>query len=257
LREPVDLDALFAALLEAGESPRAVAEVFDARPPDEDAVISLLRRAVPVGALEYLARTRPWSERPRVLAAIVLNPRTPTRVSLSLTASLRWRSLADVAMSPRVPSAVRLRAEAVLKDLLPDLRLGERITLGRLATPGVLFLLLADPDPRVLEGCLENPRLRESDLLAALRRPDVSVALLQAAAGSFRWAESYAVRLALVLEPRSPLGVALAQISSLTRRDLLRVAGTAPLAPLVRTAAQRLADGDTLPPRGGAARKRP
>jgi hypothetical protein len=257
LREPVDVDALYAALLSAGESASAVAGVLGDKAPDEDSVISVLRRAVPVRVLEYLARTPPWSERPRVLAAVVLNPKTPARIALPLTASLLWRSLADVAMSPRIPSAVRLRAEAVLKEQLPELRLGERITLGRLATPGVLMQLLGDSDPRVLAGCLENPRLRESDLLTMLRRPDVSVALLQAASACPRWMDSYAVRLALVLEPRSPLGVALAQITSLTRKDLRRVAETAALAPLVRTAAQRLADGQILPSRGGAPRKRP
>jgi hypothetical protein len=247
---------LYAELVRAGEAAPKIAEILDAHLPEEDELVSVLRRAVPVRALEYLARTSPWSERPRVLAAIVLNPKTPPRLALPLTPYLPWRSLADVAASARLPSAVRLRAESALKEKLPELRLGEKITLGRLATSGVLMALLAESDARILEAGLPNPRLRESDLLALLRRPDIPVALLAAVGASTRWAQSYAVRLALVLEPRSPLGVALAQLSSLRKKDLLRVAGTANLLPLIRAAAQRVAGevSDSGEPR---ARKRP
>jgi hypothetical protein len=129
----------------------------------------------------------------------------------------------------------------VQKEQLPDRRLGERISLSRIATPAVLMALVGDADARVLAGCLENPRLREADLLTALRSPDVRPVLLEAAAEAPRWQESYAVHLALVLSPRCPLGIALAQISSLLSRDLARVADTDDLAPLVRAAALRVA----------------
>jgi hypothetical protein len=249
MREPVDVDALFAQLLAAGESGPAVAEAFASGRVDEETVVAVLHRAVPLKALEHLARTPPWSERSRVLAAIVLNPKSPPRLSLPLVPALLWRSLADVATSPRVPSAVRLRAEAVLKEKIPELRMGEKITLARLATPTVVLVLLADSEPRVLEACLENPRLRETDLLGVLRRPDVPVPLIEAAARSRRWLDSYGARLELAVQPRTPLAIALGQLSSLLKRDLVRVAGTAGLRPLVRAAARRLAEDPDRPPR--------
>lgn len=236
-----DVDALHAELLAAGETLPRIAEVL-ARDPDEETVVAVLHRAVPLRALEYLARTPPWSERSRVLAGIVLHPKSPPRLALPLVPALLWRSLADVATTARLPSAIRLRAEAVLKEKLPELRLGEKITLARLATPPVLLALLADPDPRVLEGCLENPRLRESDLVAQLRRPDVSAPLIQAVAASRRWLESYAVRVEIAVQPKTPLGIALAQLSSLLKKDLLRVAETTGLLPLVQAAARRVAE---------------
>ena len=256
MREPVDVDALFAELLAAGETAAKAAEVFAVRQPDEETVVAVLHRALPIRALEYLARTPPWSERSRVLAAVVLNPRTPSRLSLPLVPALLWRSLADVATSSRVPSAVRLRAEATLKEKLPELRLGEKITLARLATPAVILLLLAEADVRILAACLENPRLRETDLCGVLRRPDVPVALTEAVGASRRWLQSYAVRLELAVQPRTPLGVALAQLSSLMKKDLVRVAETPGLVPLVQAAARRVADGmagssSSGRPRGG------
>jgi hypothetical protein len=242
LNPSADVDALYAELLAAGESGPKITDVFR-RSPDEETVVAVLRRAVPLRALEHLARTPPWSERSRVLAGVVLNPKSPPRLSLPLVPALLWRGLADVAVSPRVPSAVRLRAEAVLKDKIPELRLGEKITLGRLATTPVLLALLDETDPRILDACLENPRLRETDLVGLVRRPGANVALLNAVAGGRRWLQSYAVRLELAIQPRTPLGIALAQLSSLLKKDLLRVAETKGLLPLVQAAARRVAEG--------------
>ena len=204
---------------------------------------SALRRAVPVAFLEEVACTRPWSERPRVLARVVLSPRAPQALSLRLVSALYWRDLAEVAATPRVPAAVRSRAESLLGDGLGDMRLGDRITLARLATPALLPALLADSERQVAESALVNPRLREEDLVVALRREDVKTVLVEAAVSSSRWAANYAVRLTLVLQPRTPLPLALQQISSLVPRDLKRVAEEAALRPLVRAAAREVLAG--------------
>jgi hypothetical protein len=236
-----DLDALFAELLRAGEDDARLRAALAGNSLDEPSMITLLRRAVPIRFLDLVAATRPYSDEARVLAAVVLNPRAPRHLGLRLVPSLFWRDLAEVAVCPRVPGSVRVRAEAVLLERLPELRVGEKVTLGKIATPAVLAGLLAEPDAKVARACLQNPRLREDDLLTAVRRDAAPRALLEAASESWRWRESYAVRLALVLQPRTPLGVALAQISSLLPADLRRVADSPELAPLVQIAADRLA----------------
>ena len=232
------IDALHAELLEAGESLPRVRDVLARREPDDEVVLGVLRRAVPARFLEHLGTTPPWSERPRVLARVVLHPRAPRALSLRLVSALFWRDLADVAATPYVSAAVRVRAEASLKDLLTDMRLGDRVTLAKLATPALLPLLLMDEDRKVTEAALINPRLREDDLIAAIRQPEARLALLNAVSVSPRWSDAYGARLALVLQPRTPLAVALLQISSLVRRDLVRVTETAGLRPLVRAAAK-------------------
>ncbi len=238
-REQAAADELFASALRAGES-RAAARAVVEQTQDEQVLAAVLRRAVPVAFLEEVAARRPWSERPRVLARVVLHPRCPHSLSLRLVSGLYWHDLADVAATFRVPAAVRSRAESLLRDGLPDLRLGERMTLARLATPALIPSLLADDDRRVAESVLVNARLREEDLVTALRRDDVRLALLESVVVSSRWATNYAVRLALVLQPRTPLALALQQISSLVARDLRRVAGDTALRPLVRAAAREV-----------------
>jgi hypothetical protein len=241
-----EVDALFGELMQAGESVPRLREVLRTPAASPTALLVVLRRAVPRKLLELLGTSPPWSEDVRLLGGVVLNPRTPTPLSLRLMPSLYWHDLAEAAANPRLLGPVRVRAEAVLAERLPDLKPGEKITLGRLATPFVLLRLLADEDARVVQTCLQNPRLREDDLAAALRRERVAPALLAEVAGSSRWKGSYRVRLELVLQPRTPLALSLAQLSGLVPGDLSRVAGTPDLPPLVQIAAQRLLErGET------------
>jgi hypothetical protein len=236
-----DVDAVFGELLRAGENDARLRAALAACSLDSPAMISLLRRAVPIRFLEIVSATLPFSDDARVLAAVVLNPRVPRHLALRLVPTLFWRDLADVAAGPRVAGAVRVRAEGVLKERVTELRVGEKVTLGKIATPPVLTILLADPDAKVIRACLQNPRLREEDLVTAVGQDAAPRALLEGAPESWRWRESYAVRLALVLQPRTPLGVSLGQISSLLPADLLRVAETPGLRPLVQITAQRMA----------------
>jgi hypothetical protein len=240
---PADVDALHAAVLRAGEGVQALRAALVARAPDATALIALLRRAVPLRLLELLAAP-PWSEDARVLAGVVLNPRAPVPLSLRVLAALFWRDLAAVALAPRVAGPVRVRAEALLREKVPDLRLGERVALAKIATAAVLPLLLADEAPRVAQACLINPRLREEDLATALRQDGASAALIEAACVSTRWSGNYAVRMAIVLQPRTPLALALGQLSALVPRDLRRV-GEAPVAQLLRVTASRLLERAT------------
>jgi hypothetical protein len=240
VRAAAAVDTLYAELLQAGESvPRLRAWLEEEV--EETAMIALLRRAVPVRFLEVLADAPFWSERPRVLAGIVLNRRAPRTLSLRLLPALFWRELADVAANPHLSMAVRSRAEALLQEKLPDMRLGERIALGKVATLRVLAHLLADPEPKVARASLINPRLREEDLVLALQSRTAPVALIEAVADSPRWCHRYGVKLGLALQPKTPLGIALAQLSSLLPRDLARVGDTEGLRPLVQAAALRVA----------------
>ena len=213
---------------------------------DEQVLAAVLRRAVPVAFLEEVAALRPWSERPRVLARVVLHPRAPRALSLRLVSALYWRDLADVAATARVPAAVRSRAESHLEDGLADMRLGDRVTLARLATPALLPALLADADRRVVASALVNPRLREEDLVAALRRDDVPLALLESVAASSRWTDE------LRGAPRARAAAAHAARSRLAADQLARGPRPAPRRGRRRAAAARPGGGARGPrPRAG------
>jgi hypothetical protein len=240
-------------VIQAGASVPRLRQIWRDREPSENLLIAVLRRSVPAAFLEVIASMEAWEERPRVLAAVVQNPRTRPSLALRLLTTLYWRDLASVASSLWLAATVRLRAEELLKEQLPDLRLGDRVALARLATRAVLVLLVQDCEPKVVDAALQNPRLRQADLATAVEKDGVSVSLLNAVASSRRWREHYALRLALVLQPRTPLALGIAQLSSLQPADLRHVLTKKDLAPLVRLIAQRLLAEPArpgAPPRG-------
>ena len=163
-RAEASVDALFAEALRAGEDVARIREVLDRARPDPTAMFGLLRRPLPVRFLEFVAATPPWSDDTRILGGVARNPRAPRALALKLLPSLFWNDLAAVAGSPWVQGGVRACAEGLLGDMLPDMRLGERVTLGKVATPPVLSRLLMDPEAQVVDAALQNPRLREEDL---------------------------------------------------------------------------------------------
>src|SRR5207245_2174801 len=83
------------------EQPARLREVLSRHEPEEQVLLGVLRRSVPVKLLEHLGNTPPWSDRPRVMARVVLNPRVPRALALRLGQALFWRDLADVATAPR------------------------------------------------------------------------------------------------------------------------------------------------------------
>jgi hypothetical protein len=235
-----EVDRAWADLLRAG-SLAAMKDVLARYGADRVLLVSLLRRAVPLPTLELMASTPPWSDDQRLMASVVLSPRASRPLGLRLVGSLLWRDLADVAASPRVAAAVKIRAEAILKDQLVELRLGEKITLAKIATLPVLIPLLADPDPKVVEAGLINARLREEDVLTLVRADPPSRPLLEGVVASSKWGQRYGLRLAIAVHPRAPLALALGQLSALTPKDLARIAASADLSPLLQLAAARVA----------------
>ena len=126
------------------------------------------------------------------------------------------------------------------EDKVPDygrgrpLTLGERKSLARRPDRDTLDRLLRDPHPDVIRALLGSGRLREEDVvrLAAKRpcRPDV----LSEIARTPRWAHSPRVRMALVLNPDTPIELATGIVGLLMRQELRLVAETTLVSPGLR-----------------------
>jgi hypothetical protein len=115
--------------------------------------------------------------------------------------------------------------------------LGERKTLARGGRRELVVALLRDPDASVIKHLLANPRLTERDVLAvASRRPVRGEVLRQIFAS--RWLARYHVKRALVLNPHTPVDLAVRLVLCLSMGDLSFVADDAQLAEPVRAQAR-------------------
>ncbi len=106
------------------------------------------------------------------------------------------------------------------------LTLGERKSLARRPDRNVLEKLLLDPHPDVIRGVLRNPRLTEDDLLRVAARRPARPEVLREIARAEGWAHRPRIRLAILLNPHSPLDVAVPLAGLLLRHELRLVAQT-------------------------------
>ena len=125
-------------------------------------------------------------------------------------------------------------------DRVPDygrgrpLTLGERKSLARRPERNMMERLLRDPHPDVIRMVLVNPKVVEEDVLAVAARRPCRPDVLTEIARSPRWLHRPRIRMALVLNPDTPLEIAAPVAGLLMRHELRLVASSPTVAPAVR-----------------------
>ena len=120
------------------------------------------------------------------------------------------------------------------------LTLGERRALARRPDRKDFDKLLRDPHPMVIINLLANPRLTAEDLLRVAARKSTPAEILVAIAKHPRWSRERRVRVALVLNARTPDEIAVALVSLLNRTELRVVMQVTTTPDAVRVAAREL-----------------
>jgi hypothetical protein len=115
------------------------------------------------------------------------------------------------------------------------LTLGERKALARRPDRDTMQRLLLDPHPDVIRRCLRHPRVTEDDVVRlAAKRPGRGDVLAEIARAT-KWVHRPRVRIALVMNPATPVEIA-ARIAGLLLRPELELVARSPGVPAdVRT----------------------
>jgi hypothetical protein len=182
------------------------------------------RKDLPAEVLEEVARRKPLLKNYRVKRALAFHPRTPRLASLRLIRELYLMDLVQLTLLPGTSAELKRNAEEQLVARLPQLPLGQKITLARRGTARVAGALLAEGHAQVLSIVLDNPGLTEAQVLKALSRATLPVGVVKAIAQHRKWSHTYNVRLALVRHPSSTLSTILAYLPELTVSDLRELA---------------------------------
>ncbi len=117
--------------------------------------------------------------------------------------------------------------------------LGERKSLARRHDRELIARVLRDPHPHVIRILLHNPSLIESDVLRLCAMRPVSAEALREVFQCHRWIVRYPIKLALALNPFTPLDIALQLAPHLHEQDLRRVLEAADLAHELHEACRR------------------
>jgi hypothetical protein len=180
----------------------------------------LERKDLPTEILEEVARRKALLKSYRVKRALAFHPRAPRLATLRLLRELYLMDLVQVALLPGTPAELKRNAEDQLAARLPQLPLGQKITLARRGPARIAGTLLAEGHKQIVAVALDNANLTEAQVLKVLSREKLSPDVVQAITEHRKWSCSYSVRLALVRHPGSTLSTVLSYLPELTVSDL-------------------------------------
>ncbi len=186
--------------------------------------LMLERKNLPAEILEEVSRRKPLLKSYRVKRALSFHPRTPRLVSLRLLRELFLMDLVQLTLLPAIPEELKRSAEDQLASRLPQLPLGQKITLARRGPARVAAAILAEGHAQTTAVVLDNAHLTEAQILKVLSREKLAPRVVLAITRHRKWSATYDVRLALIRHPASPLAAILAYLPEITVSDLKELA---------------------------------
>jgi hypothetical protein len=223
----------------------------------EEAQLCMLleRKNLPAEILEEVARRKPLLKNYRVKKALAFHPRTPRLVTLRLLRDLYLMDLVQLTLLAGIPTELKRNAEDQLVSRLPQLPLGQKITLARRGPARLAGALLAEGHAQIVSIVLDNAYLTEAQVLRVLSREKLPPIVVRTISLHRKWSISYNVRLALVRHPLSPLATVLAYLPELTVSDLRELASPGIVSESLRKYLQaevqrRIRTGEKSPPKG-------
>jgi hypothetical protein len=178
------------------------------------------RRDLPGDVLGAVGGRKFSAQGYKVKLALINNPRTPRTAALGFLRSLELRDVAFTTRNKALPTELRQAAEGMLKEKLPTMPLGIKITLARLVSEEVVKTLLMEEDPQLVKACFENPRMNEAVVLWAVNHRVTPARVLEFISASQKWSASYRVRFALVRNALTPVEKAIDFVQKMKSTDL-------------------------------------
>ena len=191
---------------------------------NEDHLLSLLkRRDLPEELLRSIYQRHREKLSHRLCLALVKNPVTPGTIIRSLLPLLRLFELVELCFLPGATPDQKLTAEREIILRLPTTPLGNKITLARRATSTVVAELLRDGDARLVEVCLNSPRMKEVALFQFINSAKSTAETISMIARNSRWQQRPNLRLAILKNRRTPLIWFTLWLPNMSTADLRRL----------------------------------
>ncbi len=116
----------------------------------------------------------------------------------------------------------------------------EKIQFALRAGKDARSLLLKDPNRQVYLAVLSGPKITEDEILTIAQSRNVSDEILRAIGKNKEWIKNYSILLALVSNPKTPVGISMTFLPAVRHKDLALLAKNRNLPEAVRSGANRL-----------------
>ena len=123
-----------------------------------------------------------------------------------------------------MPGPVVREAPKSLFGKIQKMTLAERVKIALRGNKEARSILIRSTSKIVMRKVLQNPRITEDEILALAKNRNVDEEVLRIIASNRDWTATYALRLALVENAKTPIPPALRFLSGLQIRDVRSIA---------------------------------
>ncbi len=133
--------------------------------------------------------------------------------------------------------------EEVVERFLPlhhrirQMSISEKIRLATIGDAAARSILVRDSNRLVAHAAATSPRMSETEAVGIAHSKEVNDEVLRILAGRREWTRNYELKKALVLNPKTPVGIALRFLAHLRESDLKQLARSRNVPTPIRTAA--------------------
>jgi hypothetical protein len=107
---------------------------------------------------------------------------------------------------------------------IQTMTVSEKLDLARTASKEGRTILLRDSNRLVQLAVVDSPKITESEILSVATNRQINDEVIRKIAMNREWLRNYQIRLALVNNPKTPLSIAMAQITYLNQKDIKALA---------------------------------
>ncbi len=126
-----------------------------------------------------------------------------------------------------------------IADIIGHLTMGERVKLATVGNMEARKILIKDQRRIVAIAVLGNGGITPGEIAALAVNPTTFQDIIEHIANTRNLSKSYVVKLALVLNPKTPIKTAMKYLEVVRRSDLKRVAGSKNVSPIIRKFAEK------------------
>ncbi len=132
------------------------------------------------------------------------------------------------------------RKSKTLLQRMSEMTVGQKIALAQKGNKTIRVHLIKDSNKMVATAAIKNPGINEGEIVAVASNRSVCDDVIRIIAQSREWTRNYQVKLALMNNPKTPLGLAIRYLTSIRVSDLKTLSSNKNIPATLATSAKKL-----------------
>lgn len=171
---------------------------------ENDILCILKNKNIDLEIVKLILSHKPFLVSYEVKKALLFLKITPHTDGLKLLPHMFWMDLMLISTTMSVHPVIRRSAEKKLLEKMPEMGLGEKITLARRGSVNIIHYLSKEKNPKIIEAILQNRFATEEIVLSIAGNPNTPSEILGVLNYNPRWRNRLNIKKALILNPNFP-----------------------------------------------------